>query len=263
MRIMPSILIKIGGSTVNGSGFLPELAADIASLDKNTTTAIVHGGGKDIAKELERLNKEFTFIDGQRVTDAETMGAVQRVLSGDVNKRIVNCFLLHGVAALGISGVDGGLLTAEKLQIPEADLGFVGTISAVNNAVLETLYHGGFVPVISPVSRSVAGDFYNINADLAASEIAIAQKSDHLIFISDVPGVMIQGEVQSSLRSSDIEAYISSRDIHGGMIPKMRSAIDALSRGVQRVHICSWDGAQTLTKVLATSHSWGTTIYHK
>jgi len=258
---MQKIAIKIGGSTVNSDGLLDQLGAGIRRLrDENCAVLVIHGGGKDIALELNRLNKTFEFVQGMRVTDAETMEAVQRVLSGEVNKRIVNAFLLEGVTAVGLSGVDGGLLTAKKMLIDGEDIGFVGEIESVDTTLLDTVLNANFVPVISPVSRDNQGYIYNVNADLAASETAIAENVDDLIYISDVPGVLIDKEVRRTIAISEIETLIAEGHITGGMIPKMRSAADAIERGVKRVHICGWRGAQTLVEELSHETSQGTTI---
>ncbi len=262
-RMKSKILIKIGGSTVNSSGLLNELGKGINALvDDNHAALVVHGGGKDIAKELTRLNREFTFVEGMRVTDAETMEAVQRVLSGDVNKRIVNNFISEGVKAIGISGVDGALLTAEKLLINGADIGFVGEVKKVDTTLLDLLYSGSYVPVLSPVSGSVEGDIYNVNADLAASEVAIAEQADDLIFISDVPGVLINDAVRKDIHIDDIETLIDEGHITGGMIPKLRSAADAIRRGVTRVHICGWRGSETIVEEIDSNKTQGTTIHN-
>lgn len=259
---MQKIAIKIGGSTVNSQGLLNELGAGIRRLrETDSAVLVVHGGGKDIAAELGRLNKEFEFIQGMRVTDAETMESVQRVLSGDVNKRIVNAFLLEDVKAVGLSGVDGALLTAKKLTVDGQDIGFVGEVESVEVALLEALYTGGYTPILSPVSRDNEGNIYNVNADLAASETAIAEKANDLIFISDVPGVLINDEVRRSISINEIEGLIEDGHITGGMIPKMRSAADAIERGVERVHICGWRGSETLVEELSEELSQGTTIH--
>lgn len=258
---MSKIVVKIGGSTVNSTGLLKELGESIEKLNSNSnSTLVVHGGGKDIAIQLDLLDKDFKFIEGMRVTDKETMDAVQKVLSGDVNKRITNAFIKEGVKAVGLSGVDGSLLTAKKLKLNGRDLGFVGVVTSVNTSLLELLYSGGYTPVLSPVSRSVDGDIYNVNADLAASEVAIHEAADDLIFISDVPGVLINDKVRSVIRISEIEDLISDGHITGGMIPKMRSAADAINRGVARVHICGWRDSNTLIEELDYSKSLGTTI---
>jgi len=263
-KTMQKITIKIGGSTVNSSGFLSEMAGGISDLIANgAAVSLIHGGGKDINEELARLNKEFQFIDGQRITDLETMFAVQRVLSGDVNKRIVNELLKAGVRAVGISGVDANLATAEKLLSDSGrDLGFVGEIVKVDTALLELLAENGFTAVISPVSRDADGNIYNINADGAASSIAVAQKTDDLIFVSDVAGVKISGKIAQKIEIGEIEKLIEIGEITGGMIPKLRGAAEAIKQGVKRVHICGWNGRKTLSEEMS-ENSTGTVIYCK
>jgi acetylglutamate kinase len=253
-------VIKIGGSTIDTPGLLRELAEGVAALCQNHLPVIVHGGGKDIARQLDRLNKEFTFVEGMRVTDAESVGVVQMVLSADVNKRIVNEMLLKKIPAMGISGVDGSLFTASKMLVNGQDIGFVGDIEQVNCDVIDLIFNGGYIPVVSPVSRGVDGAIYNVNADLAASELAKALEAEDLIFISDVPGVKIGGSVRSVIKVSEIEGLVASGDVTGGMIPKLRGAAEAVEKGVGRVHICGWNGADTLTNELTEGKSAGTVI---
>lgn len=261
---MQKILIKIGGSMINSEKFLTEISTGISDLiKKNYAVSVVHGGGKDINEELERLNKEFQFIGGQRVTDIETAFAVQRVLSGGVNKKIVNEFLKNGINAVGISGVDGNTATAKKLLGDnETDLGFVGEIVNVNTKLLDLLSQNEFVSVISPVSRDGSGNIYNINADGAASEIAVALKVDDLIFVSDVTGVKIGGKIAREIEIDEIEKFIETGEITGGMIPKLRGAADAIKKGVKRVHICGWNNEKTLIDEISRN-STGTTVYQK
>ena len=249
---MKKIVVKIGGSMVNSENFLEQMSKEIHYLtQKKHAVSVVHGGGKDINQELARLNKEFQFIDGQRVTDEETMFAVQRVLSGDVNKRIVNELLKQGVKAVGISGVDGNIATAKKLLSDKGqDLGFVGEIVNVNTALLNLLAQNGWTVVISPVSRDSDGNIYNINADGAASSIAVKQKVDDLVFVSDVSGVMIGGEIKHSIEIEEIEELIKIGEITGGMIPKLRGAAAAIKNGVKRVHICGWQEKNLLVNII-------------
>jgi acetylglutamate kinase len=254
-------VIKIGGSTIDAPGLLSEFAQGVKDLCSDHLPVIVHGGGKDIARELDRLDKEFAFVDGMRVTDADSVKVVQMVLSGDVNKRIVNELILKKVPAIGISGVDGGLLVATKMLGKDGqDIGFVGEIAHVNDAVIGFFFKEGYIPVVSPVSRGVDGAIYNVNADLAASELAMALEAEDLIFISDVPGVKIGGEVRKVIRISEIEGLIEAGEATGGMIPKLRSAADAVKRGVGRVHICGWSGGATLLNELREGKSTGTII---
>jgi acetylglutamate kinase len=184
------------------------------------------------------------------------------VLSGDVNKRIVNALLCEGATALGLSGVDCGLMTARKLTINGQDIGLVGDVDAVDPRIIEICRANRIVPVVSPVSRGSDGQFYNVNADPAAGEVACAVKADDLIFISDVPGVMDAGKlVIHEIRISDIEKMVADQVVTGGMIPKLRSAAEAVSRGVGRVHICGWHGEQTIEQELAVETSQGTVVW--
>ncbi|MDR3011645.1 MAG: acetylglutamate kinase [Chitinispirillales bacterium] len=256
---MSMATIKIGGSTIDTPGLLDEFAQGVKDLCGSYLPVIVHGGGKDIARQLDALNKEFTFVEGMRVTDEETVKVVQMVLSGDVNKRIVNELISKKVPAVGISGIDCGFIVVSKMLVNGQDIGFVGDIEQVNPNFVGFFLGGGYIPVISPVSRGVDGAVYNVNADLAASEIAISLDSEDLIFVSDVPGVKIGGEVRKIISISEIENLITAGDVTGGMIPKLRSAADAIGRGVKRVHICGWDGKDTLRNVLKGKSS-GTVI---
>ena len=258
---MGTIVIKIGGSTVDAAGLLRELGESISAVLENNFPVIVHGGGKDIARQLDLLNKEFTFVEGMRVTDAQMVNVVQMVLSGDVNKRIVNALLMENVNAFGFSGVDAGLFTASKMFVKGQDIGFVGQIDTVNSGIVDFCNKSKLVPVISPVSRGVDGAVYNVNADLAAGELAMAMKADDLIFISDVPGVLIDDKVRRSIKINEIEELISAGHVTGGMIPKLRSAADAVKRGVKRVHICGWNGSGTLHNELVGGESAGTIIH--
>ncbi len=259
---MKTVCIKIGGSTVDAEGLLHELGKSVGTLlDHGSFPVIVHGGGKDIARQLKSLNREFTFVEGMRVTDAEMVKIVQMVLTGDVNKRIVNALILEGVNAAGFSGVDASLFTASRMMINGRDIGYVGKIEAVSPLLIETCRSSGMVPVISPVSRDASGFIYNVNADLAAGELAMALRADDLIFISDVAGVLVEGSVRKDIPVADIERLIAGGHITGGMIPKLRSAAEAVERGVRRVHICGWNDSGTLHDQLTGGESAGTVIH--
>ena len=258
---MKTVCIKIGGATVDAQGLLRELGQSIHKLLPDSNPVIIHGGGKDIARHLDLLNKEFTFVEGMRVTDSEMVKIVQMVLSGDVNKRIVNALLLEGVGAVGFSGIDGNLFTASRMFMRGLDIGFVGKIERVNTDLIKTCHSNKYVPVISPISRDESGSIYNVNADLAASELAMALKADDLIFVSDVPGVLVDDKVRREIHTSEIEDLIKQGHITGGMIPKLRSASEAVQKGVKRVHICGWKDSGTLRNELTTSKSNGTVIY--
>jgi acetylglutamate kinase len=272
--IIGMAVIKIGGSTIDTPGLLEEFAQSVQGFYRNHLPIIVHGGGKDIARQLDKLNKESVFVEGMRVTDAESVRVVQMVLSGDVNKRIVHELVKKNVPALGLSGVDGGLLIATKMFVNGKDIGYVGEIGIVRDEIIRAMFAAGYITVISPVScglthRDAAAvgaddkprldEIYNVNADSAAGDIARAMKVGDLIFISDVPGVKIGGAVRGVIRVSEIEGLIGAGEVTGGMIPKLRSAA-AVEAGVGRVHICGWHGATTLMDEMDEKTAQGTTI---
>jgi acetylglutamate kinase len=257
-----SVCVKIGGATIDQPGILDEFAQAILAL-KNSGyfPVVVHGGGKDIGHQLALLNKQFSFVEGMRVTDAETMHTVQMVLSGDVNKRIVNKFVASGLDAVGVCGIDMNLFTAKKLLVNGQDIGFVGSISKVDVRFIDICRQNNMVPVISPVSRDVSGDIFNVNADVAAAELAKAMKCDHLMFVSDVEGVLVDGAVVHSIHTSEIEKLAEARHVTGGMLPKLRSAAEAVNNGVGKVHIHGWRGPDTLTRELSNETMRGTAVY--
>lgn len=257
---METILIKIGGSILDAPDFLPHLAQSIKGIAGHYFPIIVHGGGKDIARQLDLQNKEYSFIEGMRVTDAHMVGVVQMVLSGDVNKRIVNALQTAGVKSIGISGVDCGFLTVSRMLIKGRDIGFVGQIDAIDLTIIDLCKRNGIVAVVSPISRDAQGNIYNVNADLAAGEIAKKCRAEHLVFVSDVPGVKIDNTVKSIINISELEALITSGQITGGMAPKVRSAAEAVCAGVGQVHICGWNGPDTLSQELKPSTMTGTVI---
>jgi acetylglutamate kinase len=259
---MDIVCIKVGGSTLDAKGFFNEFGASVATIAKRLFPVIVHGGGKDIARQLDLQKKEYRFVEGLRVTDADTVGVVQMVLSGDVNKRLVNALLCAGVRALGISVVDCGFLTASRMTAAGGqDIGFVGKIDRVDRRIIDLCIANDIIPVVSPISRDVAGNIYNVNADAAAGEIAKTLGAAHLVFVSDVPGVIVEGRVRHQVSTSDIEGLIASGQIKGGMIPKVRGAKESVENGVSQVHICGWNGKSTLADELITGTASGTIIY--
>ena len=202
---------------------------------------IIHGGGPQIGTFLEQLGKKSEFVGGMRVTDQETMDIVEMVLVGKVNKEIVNNINMIGGKAVGLSGKDGGLITAEKLyhrhDNDSLDIGQVGTVKRINPAILETLDSARFIPVIAPIGADEQGLTFNINADIAAGKIAEALKAEKFILLTDVEGVLIQKELASTLMMSEIPDLISKEQITGGMIPKVNCCLDALKAGVGKTHI--------------------------
>jgi acetylglutamate kinase len=257
---MKTVCIKIGGSVADSSGFFGELAKAIIAIQKTCFPIVVHGGGKAIARMLDSMKKDFKFVEGMRVTDTETLAMVQMVLSGDVNKSIANALGTAGIKAVGVSGVDCGLFTAEKMLVKGQDIGFVGEIKKVDPFLIDLCRKNGVVPVVSPISRGSDGTLYNVNADTAAGDLAEALKADDLVFVSDVKGVLVGGEVRHSIAVHEIEILIADGHAIGGMIPKLRSAAQAVDRGVGRVHICGWAGAGTLAGELSDNPT-GTVIH--
>ena len=233
---------KIGGNEINAPGFLEELAAIQAAQTRLGGRIIVHGGGQDIAALQTRLGIEPVKVDGLRVTDAASLDAAEMVLSGHTNKQIVRALLAVGLDAVGLSGVDGRLLTCRQKQHPAVDLGLVGEITAVRAELLQRLLHAGILPVISPISLGEDGQTYNVNADEAAAAVAAALGAMSLDFVSNVPGVLAGGALLPHLTPDAAEALIVEGVISGGMIPKVRAALDALARGVPSVRIVDLAG---------------------
>ena len=233
-------VLKVGGGEVDDPAFLSALAAVVASMD--CSPVIVHGGGKEIGSWLKLLGQETRFHQGLRITDERAMAVVEMVLSAAVNKRLVGTLVTAGVQALGLSGRDLGLVRARKLEA-EIDLGHVGEPEAVNSEALSRLCSTGIVPVISPVSQDAGGVVYNINADHVAASVAAALGAAELVFLSNVPGVLdAGGEPIQTLTGKQIEGLIEQGVIDGGMLPKVRSALESLKAGVRKVLITDLEG---------------------
>ena len=233
-------VLKIGGNELDDPEFLRSLAQFVARLGE--PVVIVHGGGKAIAELQAKLGLVAQKVDGLRITDSESLAVVQMVLSGQANKLIVTALLTAGVDAVGLSGVDGGVLRCQKKQHPTADLGFVGTITQVRTSVLHTLLAQRITTVLSPISLGEDGQIYNVNADEAASAVALALNARLLDFISNVPGVLLEGQVIPQLTSVQTEKLISDGVVNGGMIPKVRAALSAVASGVPQARIVNLAG---------------------
>ncbi len=241
-------VLKIGGNEIDQPEFLDGLGAAVHALSiAGQRGVIVHGGGKEIAAALQRHGLDFEVVQGMRVTSPATMVVVEQVLSGAVNKRLVTQLNGAGVHAIGLSGVDLHLLQTTPLRPAGRDLGRVGEVVAVRAEVLRALLAQGWLPVLSPVSVDQADHRpTNVNADHAALAVATALAADELIFVSNVPGVMIDGAVVPRLTPEQIEQHIATEAIGGGMVPKVRSAVAAL-QGVQAVRITNLEGLHSGT----------------
>lgn len=228
---------------------------------------LVHGGGPEINNMLERVGKESKFINGLRYTDAETMEIVQMVLTGKLNKEIVGILLQKGGKAVGLSGVDGGLLRAKKIDKDGVDLGFVGEVTDVNPEIIFTLLNKGFIPVVSTVALGEDGDInrYNINADTAAAKIAVALSAEKFVQLTNVPGVLKDVNDPSSLipriQIDDVGQYMKNGIIAGGMIPKIECCMLARNGGVPRTHIIDGRVPHSLLIEMFSDRGIGTMIY--
>jgi acetylglutamate kinase len=237
-------VLKIGGNELSDPDFTALLGESVAYLLQETDSplVIVHGGGRAIAGLQAQLGLETIKVDGLRVTDLESLKVAQMVLSGQSNKIVVKALLAAGVDAIGLSGVDGGLLRCRKKEHPTADLGYVGEIVDVRRRLLERLMNLGVTIALSPISLGMDGLTYNVNADEAASAMALACQAEELIFVSNLPGVLSAGGLIPSMTAGEVEKYIEQGIISGGMIPKVRSALIAVESGVARVRIVNLSG---------------------
>ncbi len=258
------IVIKFGGSIMQKPELKRLIAEDIVLLQYvGLKPLVVHGGGQAIGSTLKKMGINSQFVEGQRVTDAETMEVVEMVLAGRVNKDIVEQINRAGAPAIGLSGKDGRMLEAVPLKnscksMP--DLGQVGEVNKVNSQPLELLEEKSYVPVIAPIGFDLEGTTYNMNADVVAGSIAAALTARRLIFLTDVPGVMDGDTLLSSLNAREIAALIDSGVIAGGMVPKARAGCQALAGGVEKTHIIDGSRPHALLLELLTDEGIGTQL---
>jgi acetylglutamate kinase len=238
----PILVLKIGGNQVEEEKFLEGFAAAVRGLLAGYALIVVHGGGKEIANLHARLQVPFDTVDGLRVTSDESLGLVEMVLNGTVNTRLVRRLVNAGVDAIGLSGVDLGLVRVTPLTADGRSLGRVGQVAAVNGEALLQLLDLGLTPVISPVSLGEDGLAYNVNADHVAAGVARAVEAGRLAFVSNVPGVQVAGRTMRALTVRQIEELIADGHITGGMIPKVRSATGAVVSGVHQAVITDLAG---------------------
>ncbi len=254
-----TFVIKYGGAAQVDETLRETFAKDVTLLKKiGINIVIVHGGGKEITETLTSLNIPTKFVDGQRYTDERTMEVVQMVLSGKITPEIVARINRNGGNAIGLSGADAELMIAKKIEYDGKDLGFVGEIININTSLLELLLSKSFIPVIAPTAVGNDGQFYNINADFAASEIAAALKAEKLFYLSDVAGVLANQKLVSTLTEPQSEEMISSGAITGGMIPKVRSAFKTIQAGVNKVHLIDGRLKHSLLLEIFTDEGIGT-----
>jgi len=263
-----TVVIKYGGNAMTDAALKSGFARDIALMKLvGFNPVVVHGGGPQIGDVLERLGKQTRFIRGMRVTDAETMDVVEMVLGGSVNKEIVNGINQHGGRAVGLTGKDGGLISARKLQLVDhdngghVDLGMTGEVADIDPAIVRRLELDDFIPVIAPIGVGADGRSYNINADLVAGEMAAVLDAEKLMLLTNTPGVLDnEGRLLTGLEPDQVQALIDDGTISGGMLPKIQCALDAVARGVRAVHIVDGQVENAVLLELLTDAGVGTLI---
>ena len=258
-------VIKYGGAAMVDPALKRSFAQDVVLLQSaGLRPVIVHGGGPEITRMLERLGHKTEFVDGQRITSAEDMRVVEMVLTGKVNTEIVGLINTLGGRAIGLSGKDAHLLRARKLapKPGKPDLGFVGEIDSVDPEVLETLLGRGYMPVVSPVGMGADGASYNINADVAAAEIAVAAQAKKLIFLTDVAGILDEtGQLLSELKAAQLSARVQEgKTVKGGMAVKAQGILRALEGGVEAVHVVDGREPHSVVVELFTEKGVGSLI---
>lgn len=252
---MKKVLIKCGGSTLDDLS--AEFFSSLLELKKQGyAIIIVHGGGPDINKMLTRLHVEPEYDNGLRKTNEQALNVVEMVLSGQTNRKLVDKLTKNGLSSIGLNGSDAGLLEGDFVD--KERLGLVGEITSVNINLIDMFLEKGLIPVITPIAIRSDGIKLNVNADYAAAAVANALKVEHCLFVTDVEGIMIDGQVKESISITDINQYIENGDIYGGMIPKVNSAVAAIKKGIESVRIVAG------TKQFFHHNKWhGTKIYEK
>lgn len=270
-----TVVIKYGGHAMVDESLKESFARDIVLMKYiGINPVVVHGGGPQIGKMLERVGKKSDFCAGMRVTDADTMDIVEMVLAGKINKEIVSLVNANGGRAIGLSGKDGRLIEARKLHVfkyqgddqpPEIiDIGLVGEVQHVNIEILEILEKSNLIPVIAPVGVGENGETYNINADLVAGHIAGALRAEKLILMTDVAGVMnLEGKLISSMTVAEAADALQDQTLRGGMIPKVQCSIDAVQSGVKKVHIIDGRVPHAVLLEIFTDAGVGTEIIRR
>lgn len=253
------MLLKLGGKAFDRpTGF--QWLARTCQLLPNTEFIIVHGGGKEITSALKKNNRPIQFINGRRVTPAEDIEIIEKVLSGFINQKIYNLLSQEGMLCSRLSGRTNHLIEVEPFPQSEMDLGYVGRVKKINPEPVLFYLRKNRVPIISPISEDFSGKVYNVNADEAAAAIAVGTNCTDLVFFTDVPGVKINGNVCYYLKSFEAENFITSGLITDGMIPKLQSAILAIKGQVQRVFITQWQTEQTLLDYARENYQQGTLL---
>ena len=264
-----TIVIKYGGNAMVEENLKHGFARDVVLLKLvGMNPVVVHGGGPQIDEMLKRVGKQGEFIQGMRVTDAETMNVVEMVLGGSVNKDIVNLINRHGGKAVGLTGKDGAFIRAKKMLMPDREsagkwinIGQVGEIESIDPTLIALLDTQDFIPVIAPIGVGSDGESYNINADLVAGKLAEILQAEKLILLSNIPGVMDkEGKLLTGLTAQRVDELFADGTISGGMLPKIGSALDAVKKGVKSCHIIDGRVEHALLLEILTDQGIGTLI---
>lgn len=265
-----TLVIKYGGNAMTDERLKDSFARDVVLLKLvGMNPVVVHGGGPQIEQLLARIGKKGEFIQGMRVTDAETMSVVEMVLGGQVNKEIVNLINRHGGKAVGLTGKDaGGFIRARRMRLRHRDdgdslidIGQVGEVSAIDPAIIQFLDRGDFIPVIAPIGVDEEGQTYNINADLVAGKLAEVLRAEKLVLMTNTPGVLDKnGNLLTGLTPSRIDELVADGTLSGGMLPKIASALEAARNGVRSVHIIDGRVEHALLVEILTDQGVGTMI---
>jgi len=267
-----TMVIKYGGNAMVDERLKTGFARDVVLMKTvGMNPVVVHGGGPQIGDLLKRVGKQSEFVQGMRVTDRETMDVVEMVLGGQVNKDIVNLINRNGGRAVGLTGKDGDLIRARKmtltrnapeLKAPEIiDIGHVGEVASIDTGVVDMLVHGDFIPVIAPIGVGEDGLSYNINADLVAGRMAEVLGAEKLILLTNAPGLMdAEGKVLTGLSTGRVNELIADGTIHGGMLPKIRCALEAVQSGVRSAHIIDGRVEHSVLLEVFTDEGIGTLI---
>jgi len=264
-----TIVVKYGGNAMTDDKLKEGFARDVVLLKLvGMNPIVVHGGGPQIDDLLRRVGKKGEFVQGMRVTDAETMDVVEMVLGGQVNKEIVNLINRQGGLAVGLTGKDGAFIRARKMMVRGPgesggliDIGQVGEVEAIDPKIVQTLLAGGFIPVIAPVGFGAKGESYNINSDLVAGKVAEILKAEKLVVLTNTPGVLDKnGNLLTGLTARKVDELFSDGTISGGMLPKISSALEAVKNGVNSCHIIDGRVAHALLLEILTAEGVGTLI---
>ena len=267
-----TIVVKYGGNAMTDEKLKQSFARDVVLLKLvGMNPVVVHGGGPQIDDMLKRVGKDGKFIQGMRVTDAETMAVVEMVLGGQVNKEIVNLISQNGGRAVGLTGKDGNFIRAKKLLIPSQvnpeqliDIGLVGDIVAIDPSLISLLDSGDFIPVIAPIGVGEQNETYNINADVVAGKIAEILKAEKLVMLTNTPGVLDKdGKLLTGITPKQVDDMVADGTLSGGMLPKIGSALDAARSGVKAVHIIDGRVEHALLLEILTDDGVGTLIKSK